>query len=273
MLSKLFLLFIIAGILSYIFWFIRKWDGYEPEPWINLLLCFFMGGLMVLVERFVFRFFLCKIYFNSNVYEFTIRINDEYSRNVADSNFATLGRSLFSALLIGGLLKEGLKYFAFEYCTAKYKKDLNEAKDAIVYAIMIGLGFAVVDILFHYYIDLLPYKIVAGDLPGLRLNLLWVTLRLLLVHLSASFIVGLGYSFYKFNYETSNLLRIRIPLFLKNNRKLFLIFSGILALLIHGGIAFIYVKRDWLGVILGTLILCTITFIVIRTLKKFNNIK
>ncbi len=270
MISKIFLFSILLSIIIFSGWLIRKWDKHEPEPVKHLLLTFFMGGLLVLVERFIFRFFVCKMFFNSDIYEFSVRITDEYSRFPDSTNYATLSRSLFSAFLIGGLLKEGIKFFGFEYATSKFRKEINEARDPVMYSVVLALGFAVADIAFHYYIDLLPYKIASTDLPGLRLNILWVTVRLLLVHLTSAILLGIGYSLYKFQYETKTILGIRIPALLLRKRKLFIVLSVFVAMINHGVIAYICVKRGWPGILLGTAILAIVSILLVRVLKRFN---
>lgn len=271
MLSKVILLSLILTIIVAVIWFIRKWDKEEPEPFKHLLITFIAGCMLVLAERFIFRFFICKVFFNDDIYEFSVRITDEYSRFPDYTNYATLSRALFSAFIIGALLKEGIKFFGFEYACTKFRKDINEARDPIVYALVLALGFAVTDIAFHYYIDLLPYKIASSDLPGIRLNILWVTLRLLLVHLSSAIIMGIGYSLYKFHFDTRQVLGIKIPLFLLRNRKSFILVSLILAILNHGLVVFITVKRGWPGILLGITILVFISLFLVRLLKKFNH--
>lgn len=267
--SKIFLLitFILISLTTLLL--ILRWDRRQPEPWKNLLFCFFIGFVAFLTERFVFRFAVCKMFFGSDLIEFTVRINDEFVSWKDNPAYGSLNRLLFSAYVVGGLLKEGLKFFFLGYCLNKFRKDVDEPRDPIVYAMIIAFSFALFDSFFHYYVDLYPLRSVGGTFDYFRFNLFWVIARLFTVHFAGAMAAGLGYALSWHNYETSDALRFRIP-FLQNRRKLYVPLGFFMAVLIHGTTTLSFGARQWGWVMLGFSLVVLEILVMWEVMRRFK---
>lgn len=246
------------------------WDRNEPEPFTNLLTCFFFGGVFVLLERLIFRTAICKLFYNDDLTAFIVTLNDEYSRLPEDINYAKWGLIFFAAFVVGALVKELTKLIAYEYATQKYYKDINQAKDPIVYALAIGLGFALGDILFHTYIDMAGYL----TWKNIRLNFFWVYFRLLFTHLNSAIIIGIAYSMYKHHHETIRFLNIGLIELTDNhtyNKKITLVVGVLIAMLMHAVSVILFIKRGWWGIVLGVVFLLYIKYHLLKYLTKYED--
>ncbi len=106
--------------------FIYFFDKYEKEPFRLIVKAFFLGCLSVIpayyLERFAFFYF-----------------KDFYGDFL---------RAAFASYIIIALSEEGSKYFFFRKFLYK-NRELNEPYDAILYAVMVSLGFATVENVFY----------------------------------------------------------------------------------------------------------------------------
>ncbi len=121
----------LTTILTLIFYFL---DSREKEPIGYILRALIYGFLAAFIELFVFRVAILKFFYGSDILNFTLLLNDEIDN-------PNLGQAFFSAVVIGGFLKEGLKIFAFAQLVRQIKLEIDEPFDSIVYAVMVSLGF------------------------------------------------------------------------------------------------------------------------------------
>jgi RsiW-degrading membrane proteinase PrsW (M82 family) len=252
-----------------LFWY---WDRKDPEPFCVLVKCFFLGIIAAILERFVFRFSVCKVFFASDLFEFVVRINDEYVPWKDNPAYGSVNRLLFSSFVIGGILKEGLKFLMLSYALIKFRRHVDEPKDPLIYAFYIGLGFSLLDSFFHYYIDMVPFRGVDDSLQYFRFDFSWVLLRLFTVHMGGSLLMGLGYAMAmnEVHYETKEIFNIPSLSWLHRSRKLYIYAGFVLAILLHGGTTLVFGTREWLGIVLGVLVVITEMWLIWRMMGKFE---
>jgi RsiW-degrading membrane proteinase PrsW (M82 family) len=234
------LLFSLLPVITAIVLFHRL-DKREKEPFWHILLALFVGAIAFLAERLVFRFALLKMLFGSDITEFVIRLNDEF--RISDF---TVSRGLFSAFIIGGLLKEGLKYWGFRWLARRIHREIDEPFDDIVYAVMTGLGFASGDLFFHMLINT-PFSL--HNFYGLS-NLI--------IHITSSLVMGLCASFASRDMprEVSPFLKWLFNIkWIRNNKWLSYFFVFVCAASVHGAISFFISWKSIPGYSLGV-ILC-----------------
>lgn len=110
-----------AAIALYIY----KHDKHEKEPIKLLAICFGFGALTTipaaLIEEFLFELFSLNLHAQ-----------------------LTYDAALFVAVFLVALPEEWVKYFVLTKYAYR-KPDFNEPFDGIVYAVMIGLGFATLE--------------------------------------------------------------------------------------------------------------------------------
>lgn len=121
----------LTTILTFIFYFL---DSREKEPIGYILRALIYGFLAALIELFVFRMAILKFFYGDDILNFTLLLNDEIDN-------PSIRQAFFSAIIIGGFLKEGLKIFAFAQLIRYIKHEIDEPYDSIVYAVMVSLGF------------------------------------------------------------------------------------------------------------------------------------
>ena len=128
-----FLIAVIPGLL--ICYFIIKADKYEKEPLTLLFLAFGVGVLIFFIAREVEGFF---------DHLFTPFIE---GKNVDDADFDPskhIGSLLYFAFVRTAFVEEFLKLGVLLLIPFN-SKEFNEPMDGIVYAVMIGMGFAVTE--------------------------------------------------------------------------------------------------------------------------------
>ena len=106
----------------YIIYFIYKNDLYEKEPHELLIKTFFLGCIVV-VPALVFELIFDENFFNN---------------------------TFLYAMLGVALAEEGSKFFFLRYFNYK-KNDFNEPYDGIMYAVVISMGFALVENIFYVF--------------------------------------------------------------------------------------------------------------------------
>ena len=111
---------IIPGLL--ICWYIYKMDKYEKESRLQLAITFGLGMLITIPVMYI-------------------------ERNASEMGWddhSSIGPLLFSSFIIVALTEEAIKYLvllAYPY----HRPFFNEPMDGIVYAVMIGMGFATLE--------------------------------------------------------------------------------------------------------------------------------
>lgn len=122
----LYLLALLPGVVIALLIYFR--DIREPEPYGLLLLTAFYGALIFFVARGLGFLFHTFIYTNdqSVLYE------------------------VISAFLFVGLLAEGCKFLVLRGVTFYYKH-FNQPFDGIVYALMLGIGYATAENVLNVY--------------------------------------------------------------------------------------------------------------------------
>ncbi|HMQ46197.1 MAG TPA: PrsW family glutamic-type intramembrane protease [Saprospiraceae bacterium] len=114
------LLAIVPGLL--ICWYIYKLDKYEKEPTWPLIIAFFIGVLLTLPA---------------------FKIEAWASQSGWDET-AYVGTALLASFIVVALTEEALKYLALRIYPTQ-QSFFNEPMDGIVYAVMLGMGFATVE--------------------------------------------------------------------------------------------------------------------------------
>ena len=107
-------------------------DRHQPEPLINLLICFVMGLLASYLSRYAY-FALDYVGLRHDAYE------------LAATNLWQL--AAYSVLVIGGI-EETAKLLPFLLVAIRFK-DFDERLDGIIYASFIALGYAAMEN-YHY---------------------------------------------------------------------------------------------------------------------------
>jgi len=257
--SKLVMLGLFFGWVIFVLLLVRKLDRHEPEPFHALLSAFGIGAAMIFFERMVFRVFVCKLYFSHDLLEFAVRLTDEYSNLPEAANYANHSRLLFSSFIVGGMIKEGLKGMAFYWILRKFVKEINDFRDPIIYALLVGLGFACGDFVLHYYVDNNPLDLETlskTDYAALRRNLFSVYIRYPLIHFVCSALMGYLSSHHLYDFSKREM---NIPGF---------ILLLLVLMIIHGVLSLLFVHKSWSLVILGSVCLLVIVRILIRELHK-----
>lgn len=257
--SKWVMIILFLGWVSLIILLIKKLDRHEPEPFYALVISFLAGGVMIIFERLVFRVFICKWYFGQDLLEFAVRLTDEYSNLPESANYAYRSRLLFSSFVVGGLIKEGLKGMAYYWILRKFAKEVNQFRDPIVYALVVGLGFACGDFFLHYYVDNNPVDIETlskTEYMAIRRNLFAVSIRYPLIHFICSGLMGYLNSHHLYDFSNR---RVNIAVF---------ILLIILVATVHGVLSLMFVHKSWSFLLLGGAVLAFSTFILIRELRK-----
>lgn len=257
---------LIGNIL--LFWY---WDRKDPEPFWKLFKCFLLGILAAVLERFVFRFFVCKVFFAGDLFEFVVRINDEYVPWKDNPAYGSVSRLMFSAFVVGGILKEGIKFIMLSYALNKFRQHVDEPRDPLVYAFYIGLGFALTDAFSHYYLDMVPFTKVESTLRYFRFDFSWVLLRLFTVHLAGSLLTGLGYALAmnEVHYETKTIFNIPSLSWLHRSRKVYLYTGLVLAILVHGGTTLSFGARQWGWIALGVVVVALEVWMIRWVMRRF----
>ena len=110
--------------------YINAKDKYEREPKSVLLISFLLGAIVsVVITTILYVFF-----------DFFIPITNEFS----------IGQMLFKAFVVVALSEEFSKYIIVRYYSQKHKA-FNEPFDGIVYAVMVSMGFAMVENLIYVF--------------------------------------------------------------------------------------------------------------------------
>jgi protease PrsW len=118
------ILAVIPGLL--IAWLIFRADRHERESWFPLLVCFMLGMIVTVPVMFV----------------------QEWIHKLGADDPSSLIWALFSSFLVIALVEELFKFLvlvAFPYRQPFF----NEPLDGIVYAMMIGMGFATLENLLY----------------------------------------------------------------------------------------------------------------------------
>ncbi len=101
---------------------IYYFDKYEKEPFKLILKAFLLGCISVIpayyIERFAFYYF--------------------------DDFYGNFFKAAIASYIVIGLTEEGSKFLFFRKFLFKHR-ELNEPYDAILYAVMVSLGFATVE--------------------------------------------------------------------------------------------------------------------------------
>ncbi len=113
------------AIAIYVYWR----DKFEKDPFYLLLACFALGAFSIIPAVFF------EVFFDS-VFHF-----DE-SRN--------LFKAIIEAFIFIGLVEEGFKYFCLRVFIFN-RKEFNEPYNGITYAVMISMGFAMVENFFYVF--------------------------------------------------------------------------------------------------------------------------
>jgi protease PrsW len=106
----------------------------DSEPLGAIFRAFIYGFIAAFLELFVFRLAVLKFFYGDDILNFTLLLNDEIEN-------PTFNQVLISGIVIGGILKEGLKIFAYSQLIRKINTHINEPYDSVLYAIMLSLGF------------------------------------------------------------------------------------------------------------------------------------
>lgn len=115
-------------------WAFYRWDSREREPFWFLVLAFSIGVCAAIIESLVLRPAVFKFFYGDDFVRFALLVNDQI-------NNPTLLDAVWSAVIVGGVLKEGLKLYAFYQLQRRIGYEMDEPTDFVVYAVMIGLGF------------------------------------------------------------------------------------------------------------------------------------
>jgi len=269
--SKIILIFTFFVIIAGTIIMLYRWDRKNPEPFKNILFCLMLGVIAFVLDRFVFRFSVCKILFGNDLIEFTVRINDEFVPMAGNPAYGSWSRLLFSAFIIGGLLKEGITFFFIGYVLNRFRKHVDEARDPFVYAMYVAIPFALLDGFTHYYVDMAPFRSVYGTLNYLRFDLIWVVMRLFTVHFGGAMAIGFGYSMARFNYEITDSLGFRFP-GIQNRRNLNIPIGFLMAILLHGITTLSFGARQWGWVLLGLCLVLAEIWVMRWVMKRIGNV-
>jgi protease PrsW len=109
-------------------------DSREREPIGYLVRALLYGFMAAALELLVFRTALLKFFYGGNLLDFVWLLNDEIDN-------PSLQQAFWSAVVIGGFLKEGLKIYFFLRLAKHINHEIDEPIDCIVYAVMVSLGF------------------------------------------------------------------------------------------------------------------------------------
>lgn len=213
--ALLFLAAIIPGLL--ICWYIYRMDKYEREPPFPLFVSFWLGALATLG---------------------VIKLETwaAYRPWLQDEGVLL---TLFSSFIVVALMEELVKYlclFLYPY----QSRFFNEPMDGIVYAVMIGMGFATLENLMY----------------ALQYGLETIILRAFTaVPAHAAFAVIMGYYFGKAKFEEDPKVR----------RKR-LLYALLAPLLIHGVYDFLILQEIYEGLIALALVVLGASIVFARQL-------
>ena len=213
--ALLFLIAIAPGLL--ICWYIYQMDKYEREEPFPLFVCFWLGALATLgvVELETWAAFSPWLQGGGILHTF------------------------FSSFIVVALTEELIKYL----CLVVYpyrSRFFNEPMDGIVYAVMVGMGFATLENIMY----------------ALQYGLETIVLRAFTaVPAHAAFAVIMGYYFGKAKFEADKRLR----------RKR-LLMALIAPLLIHGIYDFLILQEIYEGLIALALVVLVASIVFARQL-------
>ncbi len=130
-------LIILAGLpVILIIIYIYKRDKYEKEP-LKLILKAFFFGMLVPVAVLGVAYLLKNF----------VLVDTSYTSQV--------GKAFYDAFIYAALLEEGFKFLALMLAVWK-NEEFNEKFDGIVYAVSVGLGFALIEN-FLYILPTMDY--------------------------------------------------------------------------------------------------------------------
>lgn len=215
-------------------------DSKEKEPLSLLVKAFVWGFLASVLELLVFRVAVLKFFFSDDFYEFTLLINDELEQ-------INLSRLLFSAFIIGGVLKEGLKSYVFYRLVKKIDYEIDEPFDCIVYAVMLSLGFQFFEnILFMQQESWFGLDKLHGFINTLK-------------HLICGVIMGYGYFRFKWGNTT------------EKNYGIIVKFTS-LQVMVHVLLKATFIWNTWLAYVVGGILLAFAIFYVLVILQSIKSI-
>jgi len=225
------ILFFITVIFPVLFWFrFFSWhDRAEPEPKRLLITTFLLGiGVAVFataVEITIFSVFLPE------QYKTTLQVNVEESVSV-------ISFGVVLSYFLPGVIEEILKFLALKEFVYS-KTDFNQIADGVFYAVTIALGFSFLENSLYFYQLYSNFStnvfIVTSVMRGIATMLL---------HVTASGIVGYAAGKMKFSKEHSKATVLRfllLAIFIHGLFNIFLLFqSGALLALLLALISFLY---------------------------------
>ena len=215
-------------------------DSKEKEPMRLLVKAFIWGFFASVLELLVFRVAVLKFFFSDDFYEFTLLINDELEQ-------INLSRLLFSAFIIGGILKEGLKSYVFYRLVKKIDYEIDEPFDCIVYAVMLSLGFQFFEnILFLHQESWFGLDKLHGFINTLK-------------HLICGVIMGYGYFRYKWGNAT------------EKNYGTVVAFT-LLQVGVHVLLKAVFIFNTWLAYVVGGILLASAILYVLAILQHVKSI-
>ena len=201
-----------------IMYLIYRMDLYEREDLFPLALCFLLGMLIVFPLYEIQQFF--------------------YDRGWSNTN--TIPWALFSSLVVVALSEESFKYLALRIYPYR-QSFFNEPIDGVVYAMMVGMGFAALENIFYAF----QFEMTTTLIRGITA-----------VPAHASFAVIMGYWLGKARFA-------------KNGRLRYLFLAWAVPVGVHGLYNFFVLQEvyDWL-IVFSVIILSVALFIAVRLVKQ-----
>lgn len=202
----LLLLAFVPGLAIALYFYVR--DLREPEPYGLLALSMVYGAIAFFISRGIGFLF----------------------HNFIFTNDHNLAGELISAFVFVGLLGEGFK-FLFLRGISFYYKSFNEPFDGIVYAIMIGMGYAIADNVLH---------VINGDTATTSLRMLTAAPANAVFAVIMGFFVGEAKLFSQKNLMYS-LLALVLAAFAHGYYDYFMRLANIKALWMQAGVSLVIV--------------------------------
>lgn len=221
----IFLEIALAPVIALLIYFYRK-DKYEREPMCLLAKAFFCG-VAVTIPILIVELFLSGI--AKNISGFFLKI-------------------FFESFVIAGVSEEAGKFFVF-IALIYNNKEFNEPYDAIIYAVMISLGFAAFENLAYVFGSYLRAGFIGGFATGFVRALLSVP-----AHALFGAIMGYFFGLSKFS---------------KNKKsEIGYIYAGLIfAIIMHGFFDFFIFTKAIIGLICMLLTFAACGFVALRAIK------